>query len=335
MRKLKKLLVVFPVVCLMAASLARLAEAGDQPEEYLVTIKTYIISGSAGLSGLSFPVFPHMSLAVLEETIPEVEMFYDKLSSLYAFSDYQLLAVSSGTVRLTGYPRPTAVKTMPDRRKQTGPWQVDWQDFNWDKEGRLQMTVKVDKENESFIESHISVLPGRSVILGRFADQDMEEAVFAIIVPEIDVAVLTEAVSMRNARRIMPAEEPPMERKAGLPPATPKKQIRTYDCPEGTDSSLNEFVVVSKYPELLDQPAPKYPEGAIREGAEGKVWINSMISREGKVMKCCVLRSSGREDFDRAAIEAAWNYQYQPAVDENGNPVAIWVAFQVVFALDK
>jgi len=333
MRILKKTLAVFAVVCLIAIGLTRSTAASDRPEEFLVTIKTYIISGSAGMTGLSFPMFPHMSLAVLEETIPKVEMFYEKLRSLYAFSDYRLVAVSSGTVRLTGYPRPTA--TIMDRKKEAGPWEVNWQDFNWDKEGRLQMTVKVDKASESFIESHISVLPGRSVILGRFADENMTEAVFAIIVPEIDVAALTETDNVKSTRRIMPAEESQMEMKAGLPPAMPRKVNRDFDCPEGRDTNFAEFIAVSQYPELLYQAAPKYPESAVRERAQGKVWINSMISKEGKVLKCCVLRSSGREDLDQAAIQAAWNYQYRPALDENGDPVTIWVAYQVVFALEE
>ena len=70
------------------------------------------------------------------------------------------------------------------------------------------------------------------------------------------------------------------------------------------------------------------------EGIEGKVWLKSLISTAGTVVECCVVRSSGRDDLDQAAIAAARAYTYAPAKDNRGDPVMVWVAFQVIFVLE-
>lgn len=324
-----------PTIVLAAVLVLGLAtglSAQDRPEQSLLTIKTYIFSGSFGEDQLSFPLFPYMSMAVLEETITDAESFSDKLRSLYAFSEYALLDRSTVYVRLTGYPRATASRIKTDPAEKTGPWQVAINDFAWDMEGRLQMMVTISRKGESFIESHVSVKPGRSVVLGRFADEQMGQAVFAVVAPVVEVEVAPKLGAMEKTDAVSRATIAPVTKK-GLPPPGPKKWETSVPCPTDTKPGIDDFVPVSKMPEILTQRTPEYPAAAVQAGAEGKVWLRSLISQEGKVLECCVARPSGRDDLDQAAITASRNNTYIPAQDEAGNPVAVWVSFQVVFSL--
>lgn len=308
--------------------------AGDRPEQSLVTIKTYIFSGSTGEAPLSFPMYPSMSMAVLEETIADAETYTGKLKSLYAFSQYRLLDRVTTYARLTGRSNAVANPLKKTEADKTGPWQVHVDNFSWDPDGRLQMMVKITNNKTPFLESHVSVKPGSSVVLGRYADEHMGQAVFVVVAPEVEVEVAPKLDAV-NIKDLMSEPFGGAERKSGLPPPEKRELQAPSPCGETIENApgINDFVAVSKMPELLTEQVPKYPETAEKEGAQGKVWLRSLISKEGTVLKSCVVRSSGRDDLDQAAVEASRNYRYTPALDEKGNPVLIWVAFQVVFAL--
>lgn len=62
----------------------------------------------------------------------------------------------------------------------------------------------------------------------------------------------------------------------------------------------------------LSNPTPPYPENARRGGVEGVVVLRLNINAEGRVRQATVVRSSGRGDFDQAAIhtiEQRWRYR--------------------------
>jgi protein TonB len=330
---LKIMLAVF-----LAVGLADMSSAEDRPEQSLLTIKTYIFSGSSGQDPLSFPMFPHMSMAVLEETIADAEAFSGKLKALYAFSQYTLLDRSTVQVRLSGYPGSVVGQIRKKAAEKTGPWAVAIGDFAWDREGRLQMMVKITRETKPFLESHVSVKPGRSVVLGRFADEQMGQAVFVVVAPvvEVEVAPKLGARETDAVRFIEFGGEKSAGalQKKGLPPPEPEVQKSSFPCPTDAEPDVDAFIAVAQMPEIVKEHTPAYPEAAQRAGIEGTVWIKSLISKEGTVLKCCVVRSSGREDLDRAAFEAAQKNTYLPAQDENGNLVSIWIAFRVTFTLE-
>lgn len=98
--------------------------------------------------------------------------------------------------------------------------------------------------------------------------------------------------------------------------------------------SLNEFVAVEKFPEMTFQKEPVYPEEAREAGLEGLVWIKALVDEEGKVIDAIVAKSSGVESFDNAALDAAYEYEFIPGI-QNGIPVKVWVIFKVKFKLDS
>jgi len=95
----------------------------------------------------------------------------------------------------------------------------------------------------------------------------------------------------------------------------------------------DEFVKVEKMPEMVKSPPPVYPEAEKKAGTEGKVIIKALVDKTGKVVEVEVAKTSGYEALDKAAVEAAYQNEFKPAM-QDGKPVAIWVAYKVNFKLD-
>ncbi|HOV98423.1 MAG TPA: energy transducer TonB [Bacteroidota bacterium] len=92
-----------------------------------------------------------------------------------------------------------------------------------------------------------------------------------------------------------------------------------------------DFVPVEKEPVIVKEVKPKYPEIALRAGLEGNVYVKVWVDKEGKVKKVVVLKSDA-EIFNEAAIEAAQQFVFTPAIMQN-KPVPVWVSIPFRFRL--
>jgi hypothetical protein len=91
------------------------------------------------------------------------------------------------------------------------------------------MMVRVTRNEEEFLASHVSVLPERSVVLGRFADEEMSEAIFAIVVPTVDVTTQpppSGAVDYGSSRKVFRDAA----QQQGLPPIERRKVNQDLSC---------------------------------------------------------------------------------------------------------
>ncbi len=87
-------------------------------------------------------------------------------------------------------------------------------------------------------------------------------------------------------------------------------------------------------PEVKSQTAPEYPREARRAGHEGTVWMRALVDVKGNVTKTKVAKSSGSKSLDESAKAAAIKNRFEPAQND-GKPVAVWIAYKVVFSLSK
>src|SRR5579859_3761728 len=71
---------------------------------------------------------------------------------------------------------------------------------------------------------------------------------------------------------------------------------------------------------LTSAPKPKYPTEASRNGVQGRVWIQLLISETGDVEKAEIV--SGQTDLARAAQEAMRKWKFKPYI-RNGKPVKV------------
>ncbi len=98
------------------------------------------------------------------------------------------------------------------------------------------------------------------------------------------------------------------------------------------ESAPPAFVPVEKQPVPISHPSPIYPEIARRAGVEGTVWVNMWVTKEGKVKQAVAIKSSA-EILNQAAIDAAVQWTFTPAIMNNG-PVAVWVSVPFRFQLN-
>ncbi|NOZ86076.1 MAG: TonB family protein [Deltaproteobacteria bacterium] len=77
----------------------------------------------------------------------------------------------------------------------------------------------------------------------------------------------------------------------------------------------------------------EYPRSAVQDKVEGTVILELHVDKEGKVSRAIVIESV-RDDVDRAAIEAARRFRFQPAMVK-GIPVGSVVRYESSFVLPR
>ena len=81
-----------------------------------------------------------------------------------------------------------------------------------------------------------------------------------------------------------------------------------------------------------ETPKPAYPDGARREGREGRVLLRVLIDDLGKTKSIEINRSSGSDALDQAATEAIKLWRFHPA-RASDKPVESWVSIPIEFQL--
>jgi periplasmic protein TonB len=76
--------------------------------------------------------------------------------------------------------------------------------------------------------------------------------------------------------------------------------------------------------------AVKYPMDAQRAGEEGTVAIKVFVGANGKIRAVRMLKSSGFDRLDNAALESVLAWEFKPAT-QDGKPVSGWVTVQLVY----
>jgi TonB family protein len=89
---------------------------------------------------------------------------------------------------------------------------------------------------------------------------------------------------------------------------------------------------VDNAPQALNTPQPEYPEELIKQGVKGKVILDALVDTDGTVVDIKVKESSGFEQIDKAAVDAAYNWTFTPA-EYKGKPVQVW--FPIPFSFGE
>ena len=92
-----------------------------------------------------------------------------------------------------------------------------------------------------------------------------------------------------------------------------------------------DFVPYEKAPNPIKRVAPVYPEIARKKGLDGTVWVKIWVGKDGKPRNV-VIQKSTSDIFDQAAIDAARQFVFTPAMIQNG-PVDVWVSIPLYFRL--
>lgn len=87
-------------------------------------------------------------------------------------------------------------------------------------------------------------------------------------------------------------------------------------------------------PRRLSGDAPTYTEEARKERIQGVVIVQTIIDENGGIEEAEVLKGLPM-GLSEAAVEAIRTWKFEPALDDNGNPVAVYYNMTVNFRLDS
>ena len=109
---------------------------------------------------------------------------------------------------------------------------------------------------------------------------------------------------------------------------------RSTDLPNEAELTLKASLPSTReaIPLYRENPPPRYPRIARRKGYEGTVVLEVLVSPEGKVDVCRVLRSSGHSVLDKAAVKAIGNWLFEPGM-RGEKKVEMWVKVPIRFDL--
>jgi protein TonB len=83
----------------------------------------------------------------------------------------------------------------------------------------------------------------------------------------------------------------------------------------------------------LNNPAPRYPLVARRNGEQGTVTLKVLVTRDGVPASVNVEKTSGSRHLDSAALETVKTWRFVPA-RQGGQAVEAWVLVPIVFKLE-
>jgi len=87
------------------------------------------------------------------------------------------------------------------------------------------------------------------------------------------------------------------------------------------------------WPASTTCPRPEYPKEAMQAHWTGVSTVAFLIDTEGKVRNAKVLKSSGHDILDDAALTTLKNCAFRPAMKQ-GHPVEAWQPIQFVWTLE-
>lgn len=138
---------------------------------------------------------------------------------------------------------------------------------------------------------------------------ELDSILEAIDIPELDsfIFVIPELPFRENGKTIT------ISKTAGLPHFTVSPEIIG-----GYDSLLEHLV---------------YPEELKKDGIEGTVIVQIHVEQDGSIDKTHLLKSSGYDSFDKAALEAVMKIKFEHIYPDD-KPDAVWLALPVIFKLE-
>lgn len=102
--------------------------------------------------------------------------------------------------------------------------------------------------------------------------------------------------------------------------------------PTGPDIEVVEYYKLQIKPTPIYIPKPRYPELPLRAGIEGTTVVTALVDTDGSIMEVKILKSSGNDMLDQAALEAAKRAQFTPA-KQRDRFVRVWISIPVKFHL--
>lgn len=86
-------------------------------------------------------------------------------------------------------------------------------------------------------------------------------------------------------------------------------------------------------PVVISSVRPNYPRSAINAEVEGVAYVTLSVDASGNVTEAVIAGSTGNPALDRAAVEAAYQWRFSPALDRYGQPSPCHITIPFQFSL--
>jgi TonB family protein len=148
----------------------------------------------------------------------------------------------------------------------------------------------------------------------------------------VSSSVSVVSVGVRTRPRPRPVKKPVEAPVVKVPPKPVYRPV--YKPPPPPPPPVTRPVVVgpSRAARVVSPPQPRYPERQRRAGRTATVMLSVRIGLDGKPVEVKPMDDGIHSDFIRAAISAARNARYEPAM-VNGKPVVSTIRVRIRFQL--
>lgn len=102
--------------------------------------------------------------------------------------------------------------------------------------------------------------------------------------------------------------------------------------PTGPEIEIIEYYKVEIKPTPVSMPTPVYPSLPLQAGIEGTTVVKMLVDVDGSVMEVKILKSSGNQMLDQAAVKAASQSTFTPA-KQRDKFVRVWVSRPIKFQI--
>ena len=86
-------------------------------------------------------------------------------------------------------------------------------------------------------------------------------------------------------------------------------------------------------PVVISSVRPNYPRSAKNAEVEGVAYVTLSVDASGNVTEAVIAGSTGNPALDRAAVEAAYQWRFSPALDRYGQPSPCHIIIPFQFSL--
>jgi protein TonB len=104
--------------------------------------------------------------------------------------------------------------------------------------------------------------------------------------------------------------------------------------PVGPDIEIVPYYKLEVKPKQVYSAVPEYPDLPLKAGIEGTTVVKMLVDIDGRVIDAKILKSSGNQLLDQAAITAAMKSTFTPA-KQRDKFVRVWVSISMRFKLSS
>jgi protein TonB len=144
--------------------------------------------------------------------------------------------------------------------------------------------------------------------------------------------VVEESPPEVKPQQVKPEVVVPVQMPVEAPPTETSPLVEPLEEPQSEPLAIPALPIEAASLSVTKRIEPTYPSASRRAGETGRVQLRVLVDESGHPLEVKVVKSSGFERLDEAAVTAIKRWLFAPARQGSG-PVAAWTQVNVTFQL--